>query len=390
MSDLPKLYIFNADNDLALASGQEFYTPPVAAQRIVRDFALLPVWWAADGSYILADNAPTDHIEWCNDIAAKLGKHVTVVNWRRLPRIVAEVEPWGWNQALLRKLSRFQGLRLPSPEVVATIRQLSHRRISIELLKAFAARCESIGAAAENFKPCHLPIELSDFEEVVDRVATHRGCFVKSPWSNSGRGVMQPFDSSQPTFQHWLRGALRTQGSVLIEDPLEGVQDFALEFKLDGGKARFEGYSVFSNDSRHSFASSIVAPAAQLRSLIASYCDADLLVEVTTRVLEEVIGPRYDGCLGIDMLAYSEGGMRSIHPCVELNLRRTMGHLTAQLGNALVADGERAEFRIEFSDSGFTDKASADGGIMLTPPSADAHYRALLAGQNVFSKAYRR
>lgn len=42
-------------------------------------------------------------------------------------------------------------------------------------------------------------------------------------------------------------------------------------------------------------------------------------------ILPRIIGTTYRGWLGVDMMTYMIGGIEKIMPCVELNLRMTMG-----------------------------------------------------------------
>lgn len=44
-----KLYLFNPDSDLALASNEENYMAPASARRMIQDLALLPMWYAQPG-----------------------------------------------------------------------------------------------------------------------------------------------------------------------------------------------------------------------------------------------------------------------------------------------------------------------------------------------------
>ena len=74
-------YIFNPDNDLALANGDANYLPPMSARRMATDLAFLPTWWANDGDSILiphsealyywsktSDNSPfSTDIKWITD-----------------------------------------------------------------------------------------------------------------------------------------------------------------------------------------------------------------------------------------------------------------------------------------------------------------------------------
>ena len=55
MSNL--LYLFNPDQDLALASGEVNYMPPASACRMAEELALLPVWFADRPCGVLAPSA---------------------------------------------------------------------------------------------------------------------------------------------------------------------------------------------------------------------------------------------------------------------------------------------------------------------------------------------
>ena len=46
------LYLFNPENDLAIAFGGENYTPPPAAQLIGKELSALPLWYADDDTTI--------------------------------------------------------------------------------------------------------------------------------------------------------------------------------------------------------------------------------------------------------------------------------------------------------------------------------------------------
>lgn len=46
------------------------------------------------------------------------------------------------------------------------------------------------------------------------------------------------------------------------------------------------------------------------------------IIDAQKTILQSMIAPRYSGPVGIDMLATADG---HINPCVEINLRMTMG-----------------------------------------------------------------
>ena len=83
------------------------------------------------------------------------------------------------------------------------------------------------------------------------------------------------------------------------------------------------------------------------------------------------------------------GAMR-LNPCVELNLRPTMGAVTSVLGDRVVAPGHIGSFSIEQRSSASEPWRSHDapviengrlrgGTLCLTTPSDTALYRAVLS-----------
>ena len=57
------LYLFNPENDLAIAFGGENYTPPPAAQLIGKELSALPLWYADDDTTIyIPDKLPSDFL----------------------------------------------------------------------------------------------------------------------------------------------------------------------------------------------------------------------------------------------------------------------------------------------------------------------------------------
>ena len=67
--------------------------------------------------------------------------------------------------------------------------------------------------------------------------------------------------------------------------------------------------------------------------------------------IDDRIAPHYDGYLGIDMMLYwDENGKIALNPCVEVNLRMTMGMVTAAMGSR---HGLRGNFSITAGESGY-------------------------------------
>ena len=57
-----EVYLFNPDNDLALANGDENFTPPLSARKIADDLSLLPIWYTSPGMLVMSNEPDAD--EW--------------------------------------------------------------------------------------------------------------------------------------------------------------------------------------------------------------------------------------------------------------------------------------------------------------------------------------
>ncbi len=155
---------------------------------------------------------------------------------------------------------------------------------------------------------CPVPVELAVLEDVREFVESHDGCFIKTPWSSSGRGIYHATAGKwTPELEQWCNGALKRQGSVLCEVAFDKVMDLAVEFFACGGKTSVRGFSIFSTDSHSQYHSGIVASQDVLHQrIVEQYPQFDVVVEALTRVLDEMVAPHYSGWLGVDMLLYSD------------------------------------------------------------------------------------
>jgi len=141
-----------------------------------------------------------------------------------------------------------------------------------------------------------------------------------------------------------VEGIINHQGSVMVEPFLTKIQDFAMLFDYDGGAtgdgcacrrqtdapaARFAGYSLFFNSTMTNYGGNLVASDDEILDRLSSFVrreEIEGLRVVIGECLETLLGDGYSGPLGIDMMIYgSEGERPRIAPCIELNLRTTMG-----------------------------------------------------------------
>lgn len=342
---MQKIRIFNPEHDLALAFGGTNYTPPPMARLLHRDLQMLPYWFSNSGDTILTENPETDEkwIESMNDRFHTGVKVDTVSNIGKYN----DIEPWGWNRFLWHRL-RLSGVpdtAIPTESTIEDIRRLSHRRISIDIHRLFL---DNIPSLQDN-----TPVELDNMPDIHDFARRNPRAYVKAPWSSSGKGIYRALDIVALDFNRWCSGILKRQGSLLCEKPLSAVLDFAMEFRCNNGQTEFIGYSIFNNDTQSSFSGGLLMSTDRLHDKIVSTLGDEKIIlkvrDTAIEIINKLIAPYYSGYAGIDMMIYtdSDGELR-INPCIELNLRTTMGVVSSIIGNRFLAEGSTGTFHVEF------------------------------------------
>lgn len=347
----PRLRLFNPENDLALGLDCLHYTPPPHASALHRAGGLLPAWWAGpDDTVLVADDTYQADAEW-------LGRHWGL---RCTPVTTSPAgfrpAPWGWSRDAARQFvaGGVSPQLLPTADTLALYRALSHRRSSIAILKA-------LGVADEA-----LPHEFTDPAEAVEAEQNRPGSYFKTPWSSSGRGVFCAEGLTRKALFDRADGIIHRQGAVIVEPVLDKLLDLAALFQADGrGAVTYRGLSVFTTDTSGNYGGNIVAPQSRLREMIDRY---GLLGEFDRRCSQLVsvlsdLTRGYDGWLGVDMMIHDTGfSGPALHPCVELNLRTTMG--VAAMSIAGITDYDTPRLVVWQ----LTDKA-ARGELLLPPRS---------------------
>ena len=337
---MKRLLIFNPENDLALASGGRSFTPPAAAVRLAEACCLLPCWWAEEGDVIFAPAAQ-----------AKVAK---AIEQQGLSCRIATADdlgsidvclPWGWSEHTVRCL---RDAGVPERALVQDaelLRQLSHRRVGEIQVR------ERLG-----LEPA---MEVSD-AKTLDKVLgdDFQDWLAKVPWSCSGRGVVMFEGLTREYALFQARGIIRRQGSVILERKLERKADFAALFYCRKGVGTsFLGWSVFLTEKTR-YMGNVVCPQGRMEELLGKICSVEEAKSWVSRLETAlaVYAESYEGPMGVDMMVLEDG---SIYPCVEVNMRRTMGHVAMDAASRL----ERLEGFPETMDgqAHYVVKATVDG-----------------------------
>ena len=327
------LYVFNPEHDIVLASGSDRLTPPRAARELRHDLGFLPALWAEDGDMVLVDE-----VAFAQEAFAATGHtlRATLVEKRQLRRLLAEADmsllhlrPWGWDRKLVRELHEagIPSTLLPSDACLCAIRDMSHRQWAAEhLLAPLRQEPGTIGESQA----------VTSVDACADLIGVHGAAMVKAPWSSSGRGVRRvtPTDLT-PSMCGWLAHVVAEQGCVMVEPYYNNkVLDLGVELLSDGqGQVSFCGLSLFYTE-RGAYVGNLVMGEEEKWQLLSPYASRDRLTHLIRRqcdILGKALRGVYAGPLGIDMMVVRHAGDMLIHPCVEMNLRATMGHVALRV-----------------------------------------------------------
>lgn len=338
-----RLLVFNPETDFALASGLAHYTAPAKIRQLKHSLAFLPALYGKCGDIILIPESFSDTVvdgksevlpyrKLCQRkgiyaMTPSALKNVLMQN----SLCIDEVLPWGWNRTIRAELAEI-GINdsiLPSDSRLETLRSISHRRTSIIFNHELNALTGLKTPLSEEF---------DSEDESMEYMRLNPGCYFKSPWSSSGRGVLVGGMLEERLTLEWIHGSIRRQGSVMAEKACSRIIDFATEWMCKEGSVTFLGFSLFTTTRGGSYIANVIDTQNNIEKEIAlhSPISTERLLESQQIVIEKIVAPYYDGPLGIDGCASADGDFR---PCLELNLRMTMGlislHLPTDAGRTL-------------------------------------------------------
>lgn len=390
------LHFFNPGYEAALLLEQPDYTPPANVQRMQRELAFLPLWYGEPGDYVWVEEAIDPDFPGLPDNFPARPTLLTPALWAdpafSLPPLQAT--PWGLSPQTIRffrTLAAVEHRTLYIPEWKENYRTLIGRQTAAHCLEQMRQRTDYLLPQT--------PVFLCSVAEVENYLQAHPDIpfVLKMPYSSSGRGLLRVDHPLPAKEKEWLTGALRKQGTVSLEPRLRKEKDFALEFYITPeGKAEYKGLSVFLTEGWKTYGGNRLAPEERLTEEITRHSGTaafHTLKEITRQVVEETFGGEYTGYLGVDMLLYTDAAGRClIHPCVEINMRYTMGMLAIRLFERLIHPQATAHFRITYEKDAwqrhqqllqshpaqYADGRLLHGYLSLCPVNRDTQYRAFV------------
>lgn len=326
-----KLHIFNPEHDTVMAYGKGMFTSPHAARELRRDLGFIASLWAEDGDFVLVDD-----IEAALESVRHVKKYVAdvvFITYADLKNLNLEdipdfsIEPWGWDDVLKRQLTHAAPALqkyLPDDATIECTRIMSNRRFAAENMLPWLRDADDIFVGRSRY--------VTSMEEMNDELMRNGRSVLKSPWSSSGRGVKYVDGIAESPVSGWCRNVISRQGGIMVEPYYNKVIDFGMEFCIDdSGHSEYCGLSLFRTVNG-AYAGNILATEKEKRKMIGRYVSVetmDRLAVLVSERMDSVSGGRYKGPFGVDMMVVADDSGKGfkVHPCVELNLRRTMGHV---------------------------------------------------------------
>jgi hypothetical protein len=346
---LPNIYLFNPTCEYAVANGHSSWQPNRLLQKMEEDLGALPLYFANPNDVILVKKVPPPEF-----LAALKKINITPPRFLHLNEVVKNPEfisapkdrllPWGWSPAAHRLLKPLKPSctedfqTSPVANWKPEYREIYSKKFALELLQKLLPELP----ADKVLSPHLIPVVCFTKPEIENCIERWKKIMVKAPWSSSGRGL-QKVTKTPVVEKVWekLLGIINDQGYAIVEPLLEKVLDLAFEFDLQNGKASYLGISRFLTDDNGRYQGNLLNGWPLETNLeitaFAETLPGMILKPLVESIEESLLAKYYEGIFGVDMLIFrDETGNLRVNPCLEINVKQTMGWLSLKLENLIL------------------------------------------------------
>ena len=354
---LPDIYFFNPTCEYAVANGNANWQPNRILQKMEFDLSALPLFFAQKNDYVLVEKIPSaEYIESLHQVEITIPKFILKNDAIKSPGFIElsknKLLPWGWSPSAHKFLSSLKESCSDECQHSSVFNwKPEHREI---ISRKFAATILTQLQATVN-ADFILPVELSpkicvtrnDFETAIQQWGN---VMIKAPWSSSGRGL-QPITKTPVHPKVWEKvlGIVKEQGYAIAEPYLHKLLDLAFQFEIKKGKAEFLGISNFYTNKKGqyegNYLNGLPVNTEKLISEFADFVTGEICQPIINAIENSEMSILYEGVFGVDLLIYSDENNRlKINPCLEINVRYTMGLLALRL-EKLIYQKEKGIYR---------------------------------------------
>ncbi|MGE0018540.1 MAG: hypothetical protein AB7S72_02645 [Draconibacterium sp.] len=351
MSEFPDVYLFNPSCDFAIANGSPNWQPNKTLQKMEADLAVLPMLFAKRSDFVLVDELPdNNYLETMRHLGFVIPRFILKKELSENRFFFDETKnrllPWGWSPAAHKFLTPLKQSCSPgfqnSPvfQWIQEHRNISSRKFAYEILN------KVINSFSVNWliEDSQLPIICKTPSDIEKAIADWGNLILKAPWSSSGRGL-QPITKTpiHPKVWEKINSVISEQGFIMAEPMLNKVHDMAFLFELKNGCTRFLGVSHFFTNNKGQYGGNWLNGLPQNQSPkltdFIQKCIEVLTQPLMNAIDNSLMAKHYEGVFGIDTLIYRNANNElRINPCLEINVRHTMGMISLRLEKWLGAE----------------------------------------------------
>ncbi len=356
----PDIYLFNPTFEYAVANGNASWQPNKLLQKMENDLSTLPLFLSQPGDVILTNKIPSERfinsLKQINITSRQFIKKDTFTS----NKIFIETKknrllPWGWSPAAHKLLSPIKNscsAEFKNSPVFNWHHRQKHlysRKFSLEILTSLITQFpDNLFISKE-----YLPKIVTDKPEFKKQIEEWEKIMVKAPWSSSGRGL-QPVTKTPVHEKVWekLLGIVSEQGFAIVEPFLNKEFDLAFQFQLEKRKVTFLGTSHFLTDKKGQYVgNSLNGLPQKVKNDMAEFIElvpGKIIKPLIETIESSELAKNYEGFFGVDTLIFRDRNNRlKINPCLEINVKQTMGLLSLQL-EKLVVNNKKGEFKIYY------------------------------------------
>lgn len=356
----PNIYLFNPTCEYAIGNGNANWQPTMILQKMEADLSSLPMFFGGKNDFVLVETIPSSEfissfskldIEIPNFILKKAA--LNDIDFIKLPK--NNLKPWGWSPAVhklllpLKASCSVEFQQSPVFNCNPEHREITSRQFALEILRQLQSTLNSDNILPNPKTPIICTTQV-DFETAIQQWGQ---LMIKAPWSSSGRGL-QPITKTPVHPKVWekVMGIVKEQGFAIAEPLLNKALDLALLFELKKGKAYDIGTSYFYTNSKGQYEGNYLNGLPDsIEKQIVDFAE-NMIGEIPQPIVNAIENSKmatfYEGVFGVDMLVYFDKKNKlKINPCLEINVRHTMGLLALRL-EKLVSKNKKAVFSTYF------------------------------------------
>jgi uncharacterized ferritin-like protein (DUF455 family) len=391
----PSLWVFNAAVEEELVAGGPLAPSPRVAA-LVEDLAPLLGFLAVPDDAVLVPRRPSlDHLARLKGLGFAIPEFVPAEERRALrARRVARLEPWGESPALEALRAELDLATGPCAELRAASKAEA-LRIGLDFVasegtsSALFTPASLWGCAARSVQEVRAALE-AEARRGVESV------LLKAPFSSSGRARLRvaPERALADAEWRWVERMLERQGVLVVEPRLDRLLDLGLSLQLGTDEDRVTLQRFFT-DARGAYLGHLLAhpftdaPGEVVAALHRAAGGATALMEALRRLVRFVsralAALGVEGPAGIDLLVHrvvqADAVEYRLKPVVELNPRRTMGHVALALREHLAPGALGVWLHVSrrgWTQAGFTSAAALAQALEARAPVATRAVRSRL------------